>query len=140
MSINKNNYVLKYTPPEKIYFLSYLDNLKYERYMMDPDTCFKNVKIINFNIIRNQILGEPMHKPIETYQTVDEANLTKYILDAKEKFVSSAMRNQDDTMQPIYFEKSTVRNHFRVPFSSKKNPKEKDTLKKEIVNSIFRFK
>ena len=81
-----------------------------------------------------------MHKPIETYQTVHEANLTKYILDAKEKFISSATRNQDDTMQPIYFEKSTVRNHFRVPFSSKKNPKEKDTLKKEIVNSIFKFK
>ena len=83
---------------------------------MDPDTYFKNVKIINFDIIRNQILGEPMHKPIETYQTVHEANLTKYILDAKEKFISSATRNQDDTMQPIYFEKSTVRNHFMYLF------------------------
>ena len=140
MSINKNNYVPKYTPLEERDFLSYLDNLKYERYVMDPDAYFKNVKIINFNIICNQILGEPMHKPIETYQTVHEADLTKYTPDVKEEFVSSAMRKQDDTMQPIYFEKSTVRNHFRVPFSSKKNPKEKDTLKKEIVNSIFRFK
>ena len=105
MSINKNNYVLKYTPPEKIDFLSYLDNLKYERYMMDPDTYFKNVKIINLNIIRNQILGEPMHKPIETYQMVHEANLTKYTPDAKEKFVSSAMRNQDGTMQQYILKK-----------------------------------
>ena len=140
MSINENNYVPKYTPPEERDFLSYLDGLKYKRYIMDPDTYFKNVKVINFDIICNQILSEPMHKLIETYQTVHEAHLTKYILDAKEKFVSCAMRNQDDTMQPIYFEKSTVRNHFRVPFLSKKNLKEKDTLKKETVNSIFRFK
>ena len=84
--------------------------------MTDPDTYFKNVKVINFDSICNQILGDPMHKPIETYQTVHEVNLTKYTPDAKEKFVSPAMRNQDDTMQLIYFEKSTVRNHFRVPF------------------------
>ena len=140
MSINENNYVPKYTPPEERGFLSYLDNVKYERYMMDPDTYFKNVEIIIFDIIRNQILGERMHEPIETYQMGHEPGLTKYTPNAKKKFVSSVMRNQDDTMQPIYFEKSTVRNHFRVPFSSKKNPKEKDTLKKEIVNSIFRFK
>ena len=50
------------------------------------------------------------------------------------------MRNQDNTRQAIYFEKNTVRNHFRVPFSSKKNLREKDTLKKETVNNIFRFK
>ena len=43
--------------------------------------------------------------------------------------------------QLICFEKNSVRNHFRAPFMSKKNPKEKDTLKKKkIVNSIFRFK
>ena len=130
MSINENNYVPKYTPPEERDFLSYLDDLKSEKYMGDPDTYFKNVKIINFDIIRNQILGEPMRKPIETYQTVHDADVVKYTPDAKEKFVSSA----------IYFEKNTVRNHFRVPFLSKKNPNEKDTLKKEIVKRIFRLK
>ena len=64
MSINENNYVPKYIPPEERDFLSYLDDLKYEKYMEDPDTYFKNVKIINFDIIRNHILGEPMRKPI----------------------------------------------------------------------------
>ena len=83
MSINENNYVPKYTPPEERDFSSYLDDLKYERYMMDPATYFKNVKIINFDIICNQILSEPMHKPIETYQMVHETNLTKCTLDAK---------------------------------------------------------
>ena len=105
MSINENNYVPKYIPPEERDFLSYLDDLKYEKYMEDPDTYFKNVKIINFDIIRNQILGEPMRKPIETYQTVHDADLVKYTPKAKEKFVSSAMRNQDHTRQLIYFEK-----------------------------------
>ena len=71
--------------------------------MMDPDTYFKNVKVINFDITDNQILGKPMHKPTEAYQTVHEADLTKSAPDAKEKFVSSAIKNQDDTMQPIYF-------------------------------------
>ena len=92
---------------------------------MDPDTYFKNVKVINFDIIGNQILSKPIHKPTETYQTVHEADLTKDTPDTKEKFVSSAMRNQDGTMQPIYFEKSTVRNHFRLPFSSKKIQKKR---------------
>ena len=105
MSINENNYVPKYIPPEERDFLSYLDDLKYEKYMEDPDTYFKNIKIINFDIIRNQILGEPMRKPIETYQTVHDADLVKYTPKAKEKFVSSAMRNQDHTRQLIYFEK-----------------------------------
>ena len=131
MSINENNYVPKYTPPEERDFLGCLDNLKYKKYMKDPDTHFQNIKIINFDIIRNQILGEPMRKPIETYQTVHDADLVKYTPDAKEKFVSSAMRNQDDMRQLICFEINTVRNHFRVPFLSKKNPKEKDTLKKK---------
>ena len=62
--------------------------------MMDPDTYFKNVKVINFDIICNQVLSKPMHKLIETYQTVHETDSTKCTLDAKEKFVSSAMRNQ----------------------------------------------
>ena len=128
MSVNENSYVPKYTPPKERDFLSYPDNLKYEKYMEDPDTYFKNVRIINFDIIRNQILGEPMCKPIETYQTVHDPDLVTYTPDTKEKFVSSAMRNQDDMRQPIYFENNTVRNHFRVPFSSEKNPKEKKKL------------
>ena len=131
MSINENNYVPKYTPPEERDFLGCLDDLKYKKYMKDPDTHFKNIKIINFDIIRNQILGEPMRKPIETYQTVHDADLVKYTPDPKEKFVSSAMRNQDDMRQLICFEINTVRNHFRVLFLSKKNLKEKDTLKKK---------
>ena len=105
MSINENNYVSKYIPPEERDFLSYLDDLKYEKYMEDTDTYFKNIKIINFDIIRNQILGEPMRKPIETYQTVHDADLVKCTPKAKEKFVSSAMRNQDHRRQLIYFEK-----------------------------------
>ena len=137
MSINKNNYVPKYTPLEERDFLSYLDDLKYERYVMDPDAYFKNVKIINFNIIWNQLLGEPMHKPIETYQTAHEADLTKYTPNVKEEFVSSAMRKQDDTMQPIYFEKSTVRNHFRVPFSSKKKSERKRYSKERNCKQYF---
>ena len=96
MSINEYNYLPKYIPPEEVDFLSYLDNLKYEKYMEDSDTYFKNVKVINFDIIWNQILGEPMRKSIGTYQTVHDADLVKYILSAKERFVSSAMRNQDD--------------------------------------------
>ena len=51
MSINEYNYLPKYIPPEEVDFLSYLDNLKYEKYMEDSDTYFKNVKVINFDII-----------------------------------------------------------------------------------------
>ena len=104
---------------------------------MDSGTYFKNVKIINIENICNQNLGESIHKTIEIYCTVSEGNLTKYTTNAKEKFVSSAIRNQEDTMQPIYSEKITVRNHFRVPFLSIKKSKRKRYSKERNFKQHF---
>ena len=40
-----NNYIPKYTAPEERDFLTYLDDLKYEKFMEDPDQSFKKQKL-----------------------------------------------------------------------------------------------
>ena len=49
-SINRNTYILKFIPPQERDFLNYLDQLKYEETLRDPDNYFQQVKVINFDI------------------------------------------------------------------------------------------
>ena len=56
------HYTLQYTRPEERDFLSYLDDLKYEETMRDPDRFMKNVKIMNFDIINLECRGDPLKK------------------------------------------------------------------------------
>ena len=47
MSLNvSNGYVPKYTPIKDRDFLSYLDDLKFEKFMENPDQSFRNTKIV----------------------------------------------------------------------------------------------
>ena len=51
------NYIPKYTSPEERDFLSYLDDIKYENFIKDPDQSIRQTKIINFDIIHHQCRG-----------------------------------------------------------------------------------
>ena len=62
MSIYRTQYIPKYTPPKKRSFYSYFNDLKYEQTIRDPDIYFKNVKIINFDLIHHQCRGDPLLK------------------------------------------------------------------------------
>ena len=105
-------YVPKYTPPEDRDFLSYLDDLKYEKFQENPDNYMKNVKIINFDLIHHQCRGDKLQHSEEHYQTVFAKNLIRHKNEDKKHFVSSALRTQKDLQQPIYFEKKVVKDHF----------------------------
>ena len=76
MSTNNNTYVPhytpRYTPPEQRDFLSYLDDLKFEEAMRDPDLFMKNVKIINFDINHHECRGTSLKNSYEYYQTVQK--------------------------------------------------------------------
>ena len=85
MANNSISYVPKYTPPEERCFLTYLDDIKYERFMKDPDTSLKNTKIINFDIIHHQCRGDELSKPIDHYQTVFNNDFKKYLKKIKKK-------------------------------------------------------
>ena len=65
----KNSFIPPYIKPNLKWFerdglLTYCDCLAYERFENDRDSYLKNVKVINFNIIHNQILSTPLEKSI----------------------------------------------------------------------------
>ena len=129
----------RFTHLQKKDFLTYLDNLKYGEAMRDPDRFVKNVKIINFDIINYECRGAPLSKSYEYYQTVHENRLYNYGVEVKDKIVGAALRNQGRTQQPIYLNKKLVKDHIKVPFSNKRNSIGRDTLKKDIMDNLFKF-
>ena len=60
----------KYTPPKDRDFLTYLDDLKFEHFMENPDQSIRNTKTVNFDIIHQECRGDKLEKSYEYYQTV----------------------------------------------------------------------
>ena len=50
----RSKYVPKYTSPEERGFFSYLDDLKYKETLNNTDKYFKEVKVVNFDIINHK--------------------------------------------------------------------------------------
>ena len=86
-------------------FLSYLDDLKCEETMKDPDAYYKNVQIINFDMIHHQSRGDPLKIPLRYYQTITRKDVNPFEEKQKKSFVSAAIRNQGETKQPLFFKK-----------------------------------
>ena len=80
-----NGYIPKYTPPQDRDFLSYLDDLKFENFMENPDQFFRNTKIVNFDIIHHECRGDKLEKSYAHYQTVFEDDFKNYIKRDKKK-------------------------------------------------------
>ena len=59
----RSKYVPKYTSPEERGFFSYLDDLKYKETLNNTDKYFKEVKVLNFDII-NHICRETHWKKV----------------------------------------------------------------------------
>ena len=108
-----NNYIPKYTPPEERDFSTYLDDLKYEKFMKNTDQSFKKTKIGNFDIIHHQCRGDKMEHSESYYQTIFKKNLEKHKKQDKKIFVLSALRNQKELQQEIFCEKKLVSEHFQ---------------------------
>ena len=114
--MNTNSYVPLYHPPEERDFFTYLDDIKYEKVMKDLDHFIKNARIINLDIIHHECRGKPLENSYRYYQTLKKSELCEYQEQPKEKLLSAAFRNQDNTWQEIYFEKNIVKQHFKTPF------------------------
>ena len=91
----------------------YLDDLKFEKFMENPDQSLRKTKIVNFDIIHHECRGNKLEKSYEYYQTVFKVNFNKYNKRDEKKVLSSAFRNQDKLQQSIYFEKDLVLSHFK---------------------------
>ena len=80
---------------------------------LDPDKYFQNVKIINFDIINHVSRGDPSEKSYEKHFAVKAGDFVKYSGADKKKAIGGALRNQDQTKQPIFVEKKVVLDHFK---------------------------
>ena len=97
-----NGYIPKYTPPQDRDFLSYLDDLKFENFMENPDQSFRNTKIVNFDIIHHECRGDKLEKSCAHYQTVFKDDFLRITLkEIKKTVLSSALRNQLKLQQSI---------------------------------------
>ena len=77
-----NNYVPEYIPEVLLWYehdglMTYVDQLKYNEFISEPDATIKNTKIINFEMIHAQCRGMSRTHSDEFYQTVKEKNIAK---------------------------------------------------------------
>ena len=88
----RSKYVPNNKPPEERNFFSYLDDLKYEEALNNTDKNFKEVKVVNFDIINHIYRGDPLEKSLHEHLLVKGEDFKRYQKNDKEKVVSSALR------------------------------------------------
>ena len=77
-----NNYLPEYMPEDLPWFerddlMTYIDYLKYEEFISDPDAAIKNTEIINIEMIQAQCRVTPYTHSDEFFQAVREKNVTE---------------------------------------------------------------
>ena len=108
----RNPYVPRYVPPKERDFCNYFDQLKYEEILKNPNHYFRNVKVINFDIINHDCRDDPLEKNLKEHFAVKNKDFAKYLKADKKEVTGSALRNQNSVKQPIFIQKEVVRNHF----------------------------
>ena len=103
MSVYRSQYVPRYVPPEERDFCSYFDQLKYEEALKNPCNYFRNVKVINSDIVNHECRGDPLEKELKEHFAIQNKNFVKY---------GGALRNQNNVKQPLFIQKEVVLNHF----------------------------
>ena len=80
--------------------------------MENPNECFQNAKIINFDIINHECRGDPLQKSYHDYYTIVKKLLFCIKKKDKKEMVGAALQNQNKTVQPVFVEKDILKNHF----------------------------
>ena len=62
--------------------MSYIDYLKCKDMHDDPDSYFKNVRVVNFDIINHECHGDKLAVTYKDYKTIKNEHLTKRVLSA----------------------------------------------------------
>ena len=70
---------------QKRVFLSYLDDLKFEETLKDPNKYFKNGKIGNFDLIHHECRGNPSDKDIRQHFAIQNQDFKNYPKNKKKR-------------------------------------------------------
>lgn len=77
--------------------MSYTDHFKYENMRDDPNSYFKNVKVVNFYIIHHECCGDKLVGTQKNYQTNESEHLADYAKkDAKVVLLAAFRKMRDD--------------------------------------------
>ena len=80
---------------------------KCNEFLEDTDGHFKNMNIINFDMINNKLSAEQ----IKQYQFIDYHEINKYPYSLRQEICSSIFRNVERT--GMYVHKDTINKHFK---------------------------
>ena len=90
--------------------MTYTDQVKCEEFLSDPDKHFREIKLVNFNIIYKSIRGEEVpESDLKKYEAVQDNRVKQYSQEHRDKFLSTAFRTD---RKDLYFKKEVIQSHF----------------------------
>ena len=94
--------------------MTYINHIKYRTMRDNPDSYFKNVIIVNFDIINHECRGDKLIGTYKDYKTIKSEHLTDYTKKEAEVVLSSAFRNKRDD---LWIKGDLMIKHFRENFN-----------------------
>ena len=105
-----NNYI-PYYPIKKNILHDTLLREKYEKINKNKKEYFRNVELVNFDIINNRCKGTPLQNSVKFYQTIHKENLQCAKEEDREDFISEAIKSR---REDLYIEKNIINEHFKL--------------------------
>ena len=109
---NDNKFIPKYVPNDLKWYKKvgldtwYLQN-KCADFLMDTDKHFKKMKVVNFDMIKNEVSQEKLKQ----YHLIDHQEIMHYPSHIREEIFSSIFQNSN--RKDMHITKSTVNEHFK---------------------------
>ena len=101
--------------------------MTYKKATDNPDQYFSNVKLVNFDIIYNDIHKRKLEKAIEEDQTICNKDVNNYKPEVQNSMLSSAHRSERND---IFFTEDLDRKHFLQKYPNIELPSMKKRFKK----------
>ena len=90
-------------------FLTYIDQLKYKRFMSDPDKYLEKAEVINFDMIHARCSQSTQQYSNRYYQTIHTSEVRKMSQMERKKAVGACLRSE---WKDIFVDKNLTRSHF----------------------------
>ena len=76
--------------------MTYIDDLKYDRFVNYVNSHFSSAKVINFNIIHHQCRGDKLENLQQYYETICNKGFENYECHFQNLAVSTAIKSEPD--------------------------------------------
>ena len=91
--------------------MTYISRLEYERFEEDRDNYLENAKVVNFDIINNEIKGTMLEKSIQDYKTVHTNDLRQMPASDKDAALAACFRSK---RKDLHVDKDLADEYFKT--------------------------